>query len=331
MKDLRQFPTSLVHPASKRSRIQKRRTLIGNSESALGLTGAAYAAYRAAPGFWRNFYSDLGRPIIDPGFIPNPFSWPDTGLHAAWLGHSTVLVKINGFTILTDPIFSEHAGIHLGVLSVGVKRQIRSALEPDGLPPIDLILVSHAHMDHLDLPSLRLLEDPATTVVMAKHTSDLIRVRHYGQVKEIGWNETVRVGAAVVKGTEVNHWGARRRVDTYRGYNGYQVEVDGIKVLFAGDTANSSAFRGLRSSKPHALVVMPIGAYNPWLRHHCNPEQAWQMSADAGFDHIMPVHHQTFPLSEEPVNEPIERLLCVAGRNDDAIALQQIGQEFHLE
>jgi L-ascorbate metabolism protein UlaG (beta-lactamase superfamily) len=329
-KDPHLVPTSLGRPSNKRTRGWKRRTIIGASGTALGLTGAAYAAYRAAPSFWRNFYADLQRPVLDPVYVPHPSHWPSAGLHAAWLGHSTVLLNVNGFTILTDPIFSDHAGIHLGVLSVGVKRQIRVALEPERLPHVDLILVSHAHMDHLDVPSLRLLENRATSVVMARHTSDLIRVPHYRAVHELGWGETVQIGPVTVRGVEVNHWGARMRVDTYRGYNGYQLEVDGFRILFAGDTAQCDAFRSLRSSKPHSLVIMPVGAYNPWLRYHCTPEQAWQMAKDAGVEFLMPVHHQTFPLSQEPLHEPIERLLHAVGKEAQRVALQEVGQEFHL-
>lgn len=323
-------PKSLVRPVSKRTRNWKRRTLIGASGTALGLTGAAYAAYRAAPGFWKNFYADLQRPVLEPSFVPDPSLWPDTGVHAAWLGHSTVLLKVNGFTILTDPIFSDHAGIHLGVISVGVKRQTRSALEPEDLPPIDLILISHAHMDHLDIPSLRRLQDPETSVVMARHTSNLVRGLVFREVRELGWGDRTRIGPTTVIGREVNHWGARMRVDTYRGYNGYEIDVDGTSILFAGDTAQSDAFRPLRSRKPHSLIIMPIGAYNPWISYHCTPEQAWKMAVDAGFEFLMPVHHQTFPLSQEPSNEPIERLLRAAHRHEDTIALQQIGEEFHL-
>lgn len=324
------IPKSLVRPVSKRTRNWKRRTLIGATGTALGLTGAAYAAYRAAPGFWKNFYSDLQRPLQDPASIPDPTAWPEDGIHAAWLGHSTVLLKVNGITILTDPIFSDHAGIHLGVVSVGVKRQFRSALEPENLPPIDLILISHAHMDHLDIPSLRRLQDPETTLVMARHTSNLVRGLQFREVRELGWGDRTRIGPVSVLGTEVNHWGARMRVDTYRGYNGYQINVDGSSILFAGDTAQSDAFRTLRSRKPHSLVIMPIGAYNPWISYHCTPEQAWAMAADAGFEYIMPVHHQTFQLSQEPALEPIERLLRVARGHGDRVALTEIGGEFHL-
>lgn len=321
---------SRVRPARPRIANWKRRTLIGASGTALGLTGAAYAAYRAAPGFWKNFYADLQRPILQPAFIPDPASWSDEGIHAAWLGHSTVLLKVNGFTILTDPIFSNHAGIHLGVVSVGVKRQVQSALEPEDLPDIDLILISHAHMDHLDVPSLRRLQNSGTRVLMARHTSSLIRGLRFAEVRELGWGDRARVGPAQVLATEVNHWGARMRVDTYRGYNGYQIEVDGASIVFAGDTARSDAFRRLRSRKPHSLVIMPIGAYNPWISYHCTPEQAWKMASDAGFEFFMPVHHQTFVLSQEPSDEPIERLLRAAHRHEDRVALREIGEEFHL-
>lgn len=311
-------------------RLFRRRTLVGSMGAAAGLTGAAYAAYRSAPGMWRNFYSELGRPIAEAPHVPDPMQWPDHGLHAAWIGHSTVLLKIDGFTILTDPIFSNYAGVHMGMVSVGVKRAIHAALEPEDLPAIDLVLLSHAHMDHMDLPSLRALENPRTTVVTARHTSDLLRVHRYRGVHEIGWGESVQIGPLRVQGTEVKHWGARMRVDTYRGYNGYLLEAGGRSVVFAGDTADTPAFRRLRRSRSHDLVVMPIGAYNPWEINHCTPEQAWAMAEDAGFERMMPVHHQTFPLSSEPLHEPIERLLTAAHGSLDRVAVTAVGQEIHF-
>ena len=95
-----------------------------------------------------------------PPAVPVPERWAAPGVHAAWLGHSTVLLKIDGFTILTDPVFSERAGLRVGPLTLGVKRLVAPPIGPAELPPIDLILLSHAHMDHLDLPSLRALENP---------------------------------------------------------------------------------------------------------------------------------------------------------------------------
>ena len=84
----------------------------------------------------------------------------------------------------------------------------------------------------------------------------------------------------------------------------------------------------LRSLGPIDLAIMPIGAYNPWIRVHCNPEEALRMADDAGAQFILPVHHQTFQLSREPLSEPIERLLAAAGGDSYRVCLQEIGQEF---
>ena len=107
------------------------------------------------------------------------------------------------------------------------------------LPKIDLVVLSHAHMDHFDIPSLRRLEHRNTSVVTASRTGDLLRVGQYGAVHEIGWGQEQRVGPALLRGVEVNHWGARLRTDTYRGYNGYLMQVGRYRILFAGDTADT--------------------------------------------------------------------------------------------
>jgi len=146
---------------------------------------------------------------------PRPELWPGTGLHAAWLGHSTVLLKIDGFTIVTDPVFSKRVGLNFGPLTIGLKRLIEPALRVKQMPRPDLILLSHAHMDHFDLPSLRALESKATRVVTAAKTSDLLRAGRYGGVDELGWGETARIGDVSVRAFKVNHWGARMRSDTY--------------------------------------------------------------------------------------------------------------------
>jgi L-ascorbate metabolism protein UlaG (beta-lactamase superfamily) len=120
------------------------------------------------------------------------------------------------------------------------------------------------------------------------------------------------------------------RTDTYRGYNGYLIEAGRYRILFGGDTAATTAFRGLRTFRPVDLAVMPIGAYNPWIHYHCTPEQAWRMGNDAGAELFIPVHHQTFQLSREPFQEPIERFQEAAGGHPDRVAVTRIGQEAHL-
>jgi len=261
---------------------------------------------------------------------PNPKLWSDRGLYAAWLGHSSVLLKLDGITILTDPVLGDRVGVSLGPLTVGLKRLVAPALRVHQLPKIDVILLSHAHMDHFDLATLRALEGRATTVVTASKTSDLLRVRRYGAVKELGWGEHTRAGQIGIRAFEVNHWGARMRSDTYRGYNGYLIEAGRYRVLFGGDTAATTAFRALRSSRRIDLAIMPVGAYDPWIRYHCTPEQAWQMGNDAGAEIFLPVHHQTFPLSREPRQEPIERLYRAAGKEPERIGIARIGQEMKL-
>jgi L-ascorbate metabolism protein UlaG (beta-lactamase superfamily) len=251
-------------------------------------------------------------------------------LYAAWLGHTTVLLKLDGVTILTDPVLGNRVGLNFGPMTVGLKRLVAPALRVDQLPKIDLIVLSHAHMDHFDLATLRALESRATTVVTAAKTQDLLRSRRYAAVKELGWGERTRVGPIGLRAFEVNHWGARMHGDVYRGYNGYLIEAGRYRVLFGGDTAATTAFRALRSSRRIDLAIMPVGAYDPWIRYHCTPEQAWQMGNDAGAEIFLPVHHQTFALSREPRQEPIERLYGAAGREPERIGIQRIGQEMHL-
>ena len=172
------------------------------------------------------------------------------------------------------------------------------------------MLVSHAHFDHLDTPSLAAIRGrPAA--VMAVGTSDLLPRRGYAGVHELRWNETVTVqtprGEVVVRAIEVKHWGARLGRDTHRGYTGWVLEREGRRLLIGGDTANTAVFRDHRRFGPFEAAVMPIGAYNPWITNHCTPEQAVAMADAAGARLFVPVHHQSFSLSREPVREPIER------------------------
>lgn len=290
---------------------------------------AAFAV-RAAPLLWKRIAADRRRSILPAPFRPDPARWPARGLYAAWVGHSTVLLRIDGVTILTDPVFSDRIGLGLGPFTVGMKRLVAPALTVRDLPQPDIVLLSHAHMDHFDLPSLRALEPSRPAVVTAAKTSDLLRVKKYPAVHELAWGEQIRIGETLIRAVEVNHWGARMQRDTWRGYNGYLIESRRYRVLFAGDTAITGAFRALRAFGPIDLAIMPIGAYNPWIHAHCTPEQALEMANDAGADAILPVHHRTFELSNEPYDEPIQRLEQALASSPRRLALQEIGQEFTL-
>jgi len=286
-------------------------------------------SYRSAPTLLRRLSAERKRPVLPAPHRPRPASWPNKGLFAAWLGHSTVLLKIDGVTVLTDPVLGRRVGVRLGPMTVGLKRLVEPALRVPDLPKIDLILLSHAHMDHFDIRSLRYLESRGTTVITALNTSDLLRVRRYGRVQELAWGGRTRAAGLEIRAFPVNHWGARLRRDMHRGYNGYTIENGRYRLLFGGDTAATDSFRGLRSSRSFDLAIMPVGAYDPWIRFHCTPEQSWQMANDAGAEAFLPIHHQTFVLSREPYLEPIERVFAAAGRNPNRVAVRSIGQEFH--
>lgn len=290
----------------------------------------AQFAFQAGPILWQRMSEDRKRSVQPPPRVPRLSEWHGKGLQAAWIGHSTVLIRVDGFTILTDPVFSTRIGIRIGPLTLGMKRLVHPALELSEIGVPDLILLSHAHMDHLDRPSLRKLENHGTTVITAAGTSDLLRVKGYRTVHELRWDETCQVGPAKVRAIEVKHWGARTRTDVHRGYNGYLIEAGRHRILFGGDTAYTDGFRKIRSSKPIDLAIMPIGAYDPWIHAHCNPEQALSMANHAGAEFVLPVHHRTFKLSNEPYDEPIERLLVAAGSAEHRIATRDIGEEFHL-
>lgn len=304
----------------------RRRSWIGGI--GLGLAGVgATMAYRTAPSFWKQYFDELGRDIEPaPRKLPVE-TWKDQGLHAGWLGHATILLRLDGFTVLTDPVFSKRVGLSLGPLTLGLKRLVEPALQIRQLPRIDLVLLSHAHMDHFDLPSLRAMEARRPHVITARGTSDLLNAGGYASVKEIGWGERINAGPATIEGIRVNHWGARVRTDTWRGYNGYVIRCGRWKVVFAGDTAWTEDFKDIAGAH---LAIMPVGAYNPWIRAHCSPEQAWTMANHAGSDYVAPVHHRTFTLSREPLAEPMERLLAAAGRATDRVGWQDIGDQFTL-
>lgn len=313
--------------------LQRRRLL-----RAAGWTAAAGAAgfgvalaanwNRIPRGFLQRMWDEAQMPVLPAPHKPNPKAWPDKGVHAAWLGHSSVLLKVDGVTILTDPVLSTRAGINLlGPVTLGVKRFVAPALEIADLPPIDLILLSHAHMDHFDIPTLRALENGRTRVVTAPQTSDLLRSEQYAGVAEVGWRQSTQAGEVEVTGLEVNHWGARLRTDTFRGYNGYLVRVGQRRILFAGDTANTHHFASLPGRQGVDLAIFPIGAYNPWIRYHCTPEQAVRMANEAGAEVVLPVHHQTFRLSDEPAWEPLERFAKALGsRGISRMGWKEIGE-----
>jgi L-ascorbate metabolism protein UlaG (beta-lactamase superfamily) len=170
-------------------------------------------------------------------------------------------------------------------------------------------------------------------VVTAKNTRDLLsRFRH---VHELSWGESVAVstahGQVSVTSVEVAHWGARMIRDEQREYGGYLIEREGRTICFAGDTALTPAFAHVRTLTPALdLILMPIGAYDPWIHSHCSPEQAGAMARDAGARHFVPIHHETFRLSAEPMDEPLRRLEQALSGRPGVLLARHVGETFRV-
>ncbi|HKQ40824.1 MAG TPA: MBL fold metallo-hydrolase [Verrucomicrobiae bacterium] len=297
--------------------------------TALGgmVAGSACAAYwgatsqRRAARWMRTIVADARRAILPVPVKPTPGNWSDNKVTIAWLGHATVLINFFGVRILTDPALFSRIGIRTGFGIAGPKRYVACALKPQELPPIDLILLSHAHLDHMDLSSLAKVNAPILT---AKDTRDILPSRR--RVTELGWDERTTLnfknGDLEIRAIEVKHWGQRWPSERERGYNGYVLQRGGRSILFGGDTADTRLdLRG-----PYDAAIMPIGAYDPWIHNHCTPEQALAMVNAVRANYIIPVHHQTYRLSNEPMMEPIERLTAALSTEPERLAIRRIGE-----
>ena len=282
---------------------------------------------------WREWTVESRRPIAPAFAKPEPSKWNDAQVTAAWIGHATVLINFFGIKILTDPVLFPRIGIRLPGFTIGPKRLTAPALEFHELPRIDIVLLSHAHFDHFDLRTLHRFNQN-TSVITAPKTQDLLRWTRLRDITELHWGERKTLetpaGDVEIVAFRVKHWGARKQRDTHRGYNGYHLERNGRRILFAGDTALTDTFADLRKYGPIDLAIMSIAAYNPWIWNHCTPEQAIEMANAAGAQFIMPVHHQTFRLSFESLREPIERFEAALKQTPERIAIREIGETFVL-
>ena len=269
-----------------------------------------------------------------PTAKPQPHSWSDDEITGSCLGHSTVLINLFGLWILTDPIFSLRAGPGIPPIKLGPKRYLQPALRPREIPKPDVILLSHAHFDHFDTWSLWRFP-LRTQIVTARGTGDLLRRRGFRHVRELDWGQQasllIRGRKLQITSIEVAHWGARMMRDDHRGYGGYIMDREGYSVCFAGDTAFTPAFARLRERpRPIDLILMPIGAYNPWIRAHCDPEQAVSMANMAGARTFVPIHHETFRLSHEPMDEPAKRIQAAFRRERNRLLSVHVGETFRV-
>jgi L-ascorbate metabolism protein UlaG (beta-lactamase superfamily) len=170
-------------------------------------------------------------------------------------------------------------------------------------------------------------------VVTARHTADIFRSIRFREVIELDWEESCEVetarGSVTVSAFQLRHWGARMQYDDFRHYNSYVFERGGRRLGHLGDSARTPAHQ-LGSRGPIDLLCVPIGAYQPWIHAHCTPEEAVAMADEARARFLMPIHHQTFKLSWEPMEEPIQRFAAALQDEPKRVALTEIGQTFEL-
>lgn len=236
-------------------------------------------------------------------------------LGVTFIGHSSFLLQMGGQKLLVDPVFSKRL--------VLLRRQRRAGLRMGELPPIDLVLLTHAHMDHLDISSLRRvvrstrrLTGRAPEVVVPRGVEDLVARLGFARVHGLSWWEQIDVQGLRVTMTPCKHWGARMFRDTHREYGGYVVASGSQSVYHSGDTAYFDGFAEIgRRLKPQ-IALLPIGAYFPdsYRAVHTNPEEAVRGFVEVGARRMIPMHYGTFRLGREPMDEPVKRLIAEAER-----------------
>jgi L-ascorbate metabolism protein UlaG (beta-lactamase superfamily) len=304
----------------------------------LGIVGVIVGLVLLAAGFVLLQYGKHRRGLPKPSYKrpkhrPALQEWGRESVTVSWIGHSTVLIDLFGLRIVTDPVFEEKVGVRVaGAVTIGPKRHTAAALSAEDVGEVDLILLSHAHLDHMDLPSLRKLASPKTRVVTARGTSRLLKGMAFQDVQELGGKDSLQLDGLCITAVPVRHWGARFPWNKEYEWTGYLIEYRGVRLFFAGDTAYTPTFRELREYGEIDLAMLPIGAYAPdsYQRAHCTPEQAWQMFLDSGARLLVPIHWDTFVLSREPVEEPMQRLLRAAGEQAERIVIREHGETFRL-
>ena len=277
------------------------------------------------------------------GAVPTEREWESIRFGAFWFGHASVMLRMPtdepvegagggavedaGLTIYADPNFREHAGFNMLGRPLGRRRSTALPENIGDAPHPDIVLLSHAHFDHWDRDALRWLasiSDRDTVAVIPVGTRRLLP-RGFARSLEMMWGETRHIRGIAVRAVEPRHWGARAVWDRHRGYNAYTIEGGGRRVVFAGDTAETSTFDHLSESGGVDLAVLPIGNYyEPWENQHCTPEQAADMARRMGAKRILGMHHATFRDDREPIDEPLNRL--IRARGESSVICTRVGE-----
>jgi N-acyl-phosphatidylethanolamine-hydrolysing phospholipase D len=283
----------------------------------------------ALPFLARRFWVSLRpRPGAAPRIDHDPAALGrDPGL--TWIGHATFLVKLDGVTFLTDPMFSKRAS---PLSFAGPPRLVAPGVSLDALPRIDFALVSHDHYDHADIPSLRALAARGTRIVVPAGLADVVRAAG-AEATELRWWEQADVAGMRVHCVPAQHFCGRGLTDRNRRlWAGWVVEGRSRRFYHAGDTGFFGGFAEIgRRLGPLDLAAIPIGAYRPsaMMRPvHLDPEEAVQAALDLGAARVVGMHFGTFDLTDEPLDEPPVRFLAEAAKRGlgDRAWVMRIGE-----
>jgi N-acyl-phosphatidylethanolamine-hydrolysing phospholipase D len=247
-----------------------------------------------------------------------------------WIGHSTMLVRMDGVTFLTDPIFSERAS---PVSFAGPKRLVPPGVPLEALPPIDFVTLSHDHYDHTDLPSIQALARRGARFIAGLGMGELVR-EVGGDVVELDWWQSASFGAIQVHCVPAQHFSGRSIVGHDRRlWAGWVVEGPTRRFYHAGDTGYFAGFHEIGERfGPIDLAAVPIGAYDPpaIMRFvHLNPEEAVHAAVDLRANRVLAMHWGTFDLTEEPLDEPPRRFheaATAAGFDSDHAWTLDVGE-----
>lgn len=283
-----------------------------------------------------------GSNMIEPSSRPNLNRWKDDEINVAWIGHATVLINFFGKYILTDPVFFEAVGLYFEGYILGPRRASLPALMLEDIPKPDIVLLSHAHMDHMDYKTLKALTEKyqkQLDCIVAYNTKDVIEDLKWKSINVVDWDDRISLNGVNFKGIEVQHFGWRypgekeRSTGNFedgRSFNGFIMERYGKKILFGGDTTFTDKFKKHRDENVD-IAIMPIGAYKPWRKYHCTPEEALVMAEyHLGAKYFIPIHTKTFD-SGEMIYEPLEWLAKSSKNYEMKVGLWDIGETFTLK
>lgn len=262
----------------------------------------------------RNFLTEVLIPSLfvrrAGEFVPPIFPKIERGqIGLTWIGHASFLIQTHEVNILIDPNWSKWLKV--------IKRLKQPGFEIHHLPAIDVVLVTHAHFDHLDRRTLRKVAADQP-IVVPLGVGNLVHDLGFHIVHELDCWQKVKLGSVGVSLTPCYHWGARFLADLHRGFGGFVIAADGRIIFHCGDSAFFPGFREIGQHYRIDVALLPIGAYDPPTGRevHMNPEEAMRVFIELRAKTLVPMHYGSFRLGYEPLEEPLERLLAAARKHD---------------